>query len=227
LGIKLENIDLRELGTAKRVVVEREKTTIIEGGGSKEAIAGRIEQIRKLIQETESDYDREKLEERLAKLAGGVAVIKVGAPTETELKEKKHRFEDALNASRAAVEEGILPGGGVALVRAQAKLREMKFEAPEDEKIGYRIVINSLDAPLRQIAENAGYDGTVIVEEVRNRDGNVGFDAQRGEFVDMVKAGIIDPLKVVRTALENAVSIATLILNTEALIAEKPEEEEK
>lgn len=227
LGIKLENIDLRDLGTAKRVIVEREKTTIVEGGGSKEAIAGRIEQIRKLIQETESDYDREKLEERLAKLAGGVAVIKVGAPTETELKEKKHRFEDSLNASRAAVEEGILPGGGVALIRAQSQLKGMDFEAPEDEKIGYRIVLNSLEAPLRQIAENAGYDGTIIVDEVRNRSGNIGFDAARGEFVDMMEAGIVDPLKVVRTALENAVSIATLILNTEALIAEKPEEKEE
>ncbi|MCS7254126.1 MAG: chaperonin GroEL [Armatimonadota bacterium] len=227
LGIKLENINLSDLGTAKRVVVEREKTTIIEGGGSKEAIAARIEQIRRLIQETESDYDREKLEERLAKLAGGVAVIKVGAPTETELKEKKHRFEDALNASRAAVEEGILPGGGVALIRAKAELKGMDFEAPEDEKVGYRIVLNSLEAPLRQIAENAGYDGTIVVDEVMNRDGNMGFDAQRGEFVDMMQAGIVDPLKVVRTALENAVSIATLILNTEALIAEKPEEEKE
>ncbi|HID08176.1 MAG TPA: chaperonin GroEL, partial [Armatimonadetes bacterium] len=226
LGVKLENIPLNELGQAKRVVVEKEKTTIIEGAGSKEAITARIEQIRRQIQETDSDYDREKLEERLAKLAGGVAVIKVGAATETELKEKKHRFEDALNATRAAVEEGILPGGGIVLLNAQQQLK-VDFDAPEDEKVGYRIVRQALDVPLRQIAENAGYDGTVIAEEARGKEPGIGFDARTGEFVDMVKAGIVDPLKVVRTALENAVSIATLILNTEALIAEKPEEEEE
>lgn len=227
LGIKIESIQLDELGTARKVVVEKEKTTIIEGGGRKEEIAARLQQIRREIEETESDYDREKLEERLAKLAGGVAVIKVGAPTETELKERKHRFEDALNATKAGVEEGILPGGGTTLVYALGKLRE-PAEAPEDERIGFRIVKRALEEPMRQIAENAGDDGSIIIERVRNKgDARIGFDALSGEIVDMVQAGIVDPLKVVRTALENAVSIATLLLTTEALIVEKPEEKKE
>jgi chaperonin GroEL len=231
LGVRIENISLDELGTARRVIVEKEKTTIVEGGGRKEEIAARIQQIRKQIEETESDYDREKLEERLAKLAGGVAVIKVGAPTETELKERKHRFEDALNATKAAVDEGILPGGGTALVYVASKLQELT-DAPEDERIGFRIVKRALEEPMRQIAENAGYDGSIIVEQVRakQQEANserMGFNALTGEIQDLVQAGIVDPLKVVRTALENAVSIATLFLTTEALVVEKPEEKKE
>ncbi|MCS7224694.1 MAG: chaperonin GroEL [Armatimonadetes bacterium] len=227
LGVKPENIDLSDMGTAKKVIVEKEKTTIIEGGGKKEDIAARIQQIRRQIEETESDYDREKLEERLAKLAGGVAVIKVGAPTETELKERKHRFEDALNATRAAVEEGVLPGGGTALVHILDRLVEPD-DLPEDGKIGFRIVKRALEEPMRQIAENVGRDGSLIVEQVRRQEKEtIGFDAISGQLTDMVAAGILDPLKVVRTALENAVSMATLILNTEAVITEKPEEKEE
>lgn len=231
LGVKIENIQLEDLGTARRVIVEKEKTTIVEGAGRKEEIAARIQQIRKQIEETESDYDREKLEERLAKLAGGVAVIKVGAPTETELKERKHRFEDALNATKAAVEEGILPGGGAALLYVATKLEEPKDSHP-DERIGFRLVKRALEEPIRQIAENSGADGSIIVEQVRAKQqetGNerFGYNAVTGEIVDLVKAGIVDPLKVVRTALENAVSIATLFLTTEALVIEKPEKSEK
>jgi chaperonin GroEL len=231
LGVKIETIQLEELGTARRVIVEKEKTTIVEGGGRKEEIAARIQQIRKQIEETESDYDREKLEERLAKLAGGVAVIKVGAPTETELKERKHRFEDALNATKAAVEEGILPGGGAALVYVASKLEEPKDSHP-DERIGFRIVKRALEEPMRQIAENSGVDGSIIVEQVRTKQQETqnerfGFNALTGEIEDLVKAGIVDPLKVVRTALENAVSIATLFLTTEALVVEKPEEKKE
>ncbi len=227
LGVKPENIELSDLGTARKVIVEKEKTTIIEGGGKKEDIAARIQQIRRQVEETESDYDREKLEERLAKLAGGVAVIKVGAPTETELKERKHRFEDALNATRAAVEEGILPGGGTALVHVLDRLKEPD-DFPEDARIGFRIVKRALEEPMRQIAENVGRDGSLVVEEVRRQEKTtVGFDAISGQITDMMAAGILDPLKVVRTALENAVSMATLILNTEAVITEKPEEKEE
>ena len=231
LGVKIESIQLEELGTARRVIVEKEKTTIVEGGGRKEEIAARIQQIRKQIEETESDYDREKLEERLAKLAGGVAVIKVGAPTETELKERKHRFEDALNATKAAVEEGILPGGGAALVYVASKLDEPKDSHP-DERIGFRIVKRALEEPMRQIAENSGADGSIIVEQVRakqqeSENERFGFNALTSEIEDLVKAGIVDPLKVVRTALENAVSIATLFLTTEALVVEKPEEKKE
>ncbi len=231
LGVKIDSIQLEELGTARRVIVEKEKTTIIEGGGRKEEIAARIQQIRRQIEETESDYDREKLEERLAKLAGGVAVIKVGAPTETELKERKHRFEDALNATKAAVEEGILPGGGAALVYVASKLEEPKDGHP-DERIGFRIVRRALEEPMRQIAENAGADGSIVIDQVRNKQKEAnserfGFNALNGEIVDLVQAGIVDPLKVVRTALENAVSIATLFLTTEALVVEKPEEKKE
>jgi len=234
LGVKLENVTLDMLGRARRVVVTKDDTTIIEGAGSKEAIQGRIAQIKKQIEETESDYDREKLQERLAKLSGGVAVIKVGAPTETEMKEKKHRFEDALNATRAAVEEGIVSGGGVTYIHLIPVLDELEKELTDpDEKIGVRIVKRALEEPLRQIAENAGWEGSVVVEKVKqfepkkvNGDVHfIGFDALREEFVDMVERGIVDPVKVVRSALENAASIAAMLLTTEAVVAEKPEEE--
>ncbi len=234
LGVKLENVTLDMLGRARKVVVTKDDTTIVEGAGSKEAIQGRIAQIKRQIEETESDYDREKLQERLAKLSGGVAVIKVGAPTETEMKEKKHRFEDALNATRAAVEEGIVSGGGVTYIHLIPVLDELEKELGDpDEKIGVRIVKRALEEPLRQIAENAGWEGSVVVEKVRqfepktvNGDVHfIGFDALREEFVDMVAQGIVDPVKVVRSALENAASIAGMLLTTEALVAEKPEEE--
>lgn len=234
LGVKLENVSLDMLGKARKVVVTKDDTTIIEGAGSKEAIQGRIAQIKKQIEETESDYDREKLQERLAKLSGGVAVIKVGAPTETEMKEKKHRFEDALNATRAAVEEGIVSGGGVTYIHLIPVLDELEKELTDpDEKIGVRIVKRALEEPLRQIAENAGWEGSVVVEKARQFERKVvngdvhfiGFDALREEFVDMVESGIVDPVKVVRSALENAASIAAMLLTTEAVVAEKPEEE--
>jgi chaperonin GroEL len=234
LGVKLENVTLDMLGRARKVVVTKDDTTIVEGAGSKEAIQGRIAQIKRQIEETESDYDREKLQERLAKLSGGVAVIKVGAPTETEMKEKKHRFEDALNATRAAVEEGIVAGGGVTYIHLVPVLDELEKELTDpDEKIGVRIVKRALEEPLRQIAENAGWEGSVVVEKVRqfepktvNGDVHfVGFDALKEEFVDMVEQGIVDPVKVVRCALENAASIAAMLLTTEAVVAEKPEEE--
>ncbi|MFA0747771.1 chaperonin GroEL [Fervidibacter sp.] len=234
LGVKLENVTLDMLGRARKVVVTKDDTTIIEGAGSKEAIQGRIAQIKKQIEETESDYDREKLQERLAKLSGGVAVIKVGAPTETEMKEKKHRFEDALNATRAAVEEGIVSGGGVTYIHLIPVLDELEKELTDpDEKIGVRIVKRALEEPLRQIAENAGWEGSVVVEKVKQFEPKkvngdihfIGFDALREEFVDMVERGIVDPVKVVRSALENAASIAAMLLTTEAVVAEKPEEE--
>ncbi len=225
LGIKLENIRLDQLGRAEKVIIEKEYTTIVGGKGAPEAIQGRINQIRKQIETTESDYDREKLQERLAKLAGGVAVIKVGAATETELKEKKSRFEDAIHATKAAVEEGIVPGGGVTLVNAIRTLEELQAEG--DERIGINIVRRALEEPLRQIAHNAGAEGSVIVEKVKELPIGHGFNAATGEFVDMVKAGIVDPAKVARTALENAASIASMLLTTEALVAELPEEKEK
>jgi chaperonin GroEL len=234
LGVKLENVTLDMLGRARKVVVTKDDTTIIEGAGSKEAIQGRIAQIKKQIEETESDYDREKLQERLAKLSGGVAVVKVGAPTETEMKEKKHRFEDALNATRAAVEEGIVSGGGVTYIHLIPVLDELEKELTDpDEKIGVRIVKRALEEPLRQIAENAGWEGSVVVEKVKQFEPKkvngdihfIGFDALREEFVDMVERGIVDPVKVVRSALENAASIAAMLLTTEAVVAEKPEEE--
>ncbi len=236
LGVKLENVTLDMLGRARKVVVTKDDTTIVEGAGSKEAIQGRIAQIKRQIEETESDYDREKLQERLAKLSGGVAVIKVGAPTETEMKEKKHRFEDALNATRAAVEEGIVSGGGVTYVHLVPTLDELDKELTDpDEKIGVRIVKRALEEPLRQIAENAGWEGSVVVEKVRGFDAKsvngeihfTGFDALEEGFVDMVERGIVDPVKVVRCALENAASIAAMLLTTEAVVAEKPEEEKE
>jgi chaperonin GroEL len=221
LGIKLENVTLDMLGQAKKVVIGKEETTIIEGAGSPEAVTGRINQIKRLIETTESSYDREKLQERLAKLSGGVAVIKVGAATETELKEKKHRFEDALSATRAAVEEGIVPGGGKIFLLAQATLNGIGDD--DDERTGVAILRRALEEPLRQIAENAGLEGSVIVEKVKALGAHEGLDARTGEFVDLVKSGIIDPAKVSRAALENAASIAGLVLTTEAMVAEKPE----
>src|SRR5216110_1761290 len=223
LGIKLENIKLEDLGRAKKVVVDKDNTTIVEGAGKASVIEGRIKQIRAQIDETTSDYDREKLQERLAKLAGGVAVIKVGAATETAMKEKKARVEDSLNATRAAVEEGIVPGGGVALLRASKAIDRLKVEG--DEKVGAQIVKRALEEPIRQIVENAGLEGSVIVEKVKAETVVTrGFDAESMEFVDMLQAGIIDPTKVERVALENAASIASLLLTTEALITDIPEE---
>src|SRR5438309_9968439 len=229
LGIKLENLKLDDLGRAKKVVVDKDDTTIIEGAGSSKAIEARIKQIRAQIEETTSDYDREKLQERLAKLAGGVAMIKVGAATEIEMKEKKARVEDALNATKAAAEEGIVPGGGVALVRAAAVLEDAKAVigrgGDPDERIGVSIVRRALEEPLRQIVQNAGKEGAVVVERVRNdKNENFGFNAQTEVYEDLVKAGVIDPAKVTRTALQNAASIAGLMLTTEAMIAEVPEE---
>ncbi|HAW50463.1 TPA: chaperonin GroEL [bacterium] len=223
LGIKLENIKLEDLGQTKRVVIDKENTTIIEGAGKTEDIKARISQIKLQIDETKSDYDREKLQERLAKLAGGVAVINVGAATETEMKEKKARVEDALHATRAAVEEGIIPGGGITLLKVQAEVD--KFNLPGDEKIGADIIKRSLEEPLRQIAENAGLEGSVVVEKVREKGGNIGLDASTREYVDLISAGIIDPLKVTRTALQNAASISALLLITECLVTEIPEKE--
>ncbi|MCL6520354.1 MAG: chaperonin GroEL [Armatimonadota bacterium] len=221
LGLKLENVDLSMLGQAKKVIVTKEDTTIVEGAGSPEAVKGRIEQIRRQIETTESSYDKEKLQERLAKLAGGVAVIKVGAATETELKEKKHRFEDALSATRAAVEEGIVPGGGATLINVIPALEGLGTDP--DEKVGVNIVRRALEEPLRQIAENAGLEGSVVVEKVKTLPKGHGLDALTEQYVDLTKAGIVDPVKVTRSALENAASIASMILTTEGLVAEKPE----
>jgi chaperonin GroEL len=226
LGIKLENIKLEDLGRAKKVVVDKDNTTIVEGHGSSKEIEGRIKQIRAQIEETTSDYDREKLQERLAKLAGGVAVIKVGAATETEMKEKKARVEDALNATRAAVEEGVVPGGGVALLRAAKGLDNLKLAG--DEATGVQIVRRALEEPIRQIVANAGLEGSVVVEKVKAATAvTQGFDAEKNEYVDMMHAGILDPTKVERIALQNATSIASLLLTTEALITDIPEDDKK
>jgi chaperonin GroEL len=221
LGIKLENIKLNDLGRAKRITVDKDNTTIVDGAGDKDDIEARVKQIRAQIEETTSDYDREKLQERLAKIIGGVAVINVGAATETEMKEKKARVEDALNATRAAVEEGIVPGGGVAYLRCLSALDKMKLEG--DQKIGVDIVKRALEEPIRQIANNAGQEGSVVTEKVRNEKGSFGFDAAQDEYTDMIKAGIIDPTKVVRLALQNASSVASLMITTEAVVADKPE----
>src|SRR5436309_3117738 len=227
LGIKLENIKIEDLGRAKKIVVDKDNTTIIEGAGKPADIEGRVKQIRAQIEETTSDYDREKLQERLAKLVGGVAVIKVGAATETELKEKKARVEDAMHATRAAVEEGIVPGGGVALLRGQKALDNLKL-GDADEQIGVQIVRRALEEPLRQIVNNAGHEGSIVVEKVRaDKNPNYGFNAASEEYTDLVKAGVIDPTKVTRTALQNAASIASLLLTTEAVVAELPEEKKK
>jgi chaperonin GroEL len=223
LGIKLESVSLKDLGRAKRVVVDKDNTTIIDGAGKRADIEGRVKQIRAQIEETTSDYDREKLQERLAKLVGGVAVIKVGAATEVEMKEKKARVEDAMHATRAAVEEGIVPGGGVALVRAAAALEDLKLKDAE-EQAGVRIIRRALEEPARWIASNAGADGGVVLDKIRSNKGAFGFNASTEQFEDLVKAGIIDPTKVVRTALQNAASVAGLLLTTEAMVSEKPEE---
>ncbi|MBW1973107.1 MAG: chaperonin GroEL [Spirochaetes bacterium] len=222
LGIKLENVRLEDLGRCKRVNIDKENTTIVDGAGSAEEIEGRVKQIRTQIEETTSDYDREKLQERLAKLVGGVAVINVGAATEAEMKEKKARVEDALNATKAAVEEGIVPGGGVAYIRAMKVLDELKLEG--DQQIGVNILKRALEEPIRQIANNAGQEGSVVVERVKNGKGSFGYDARKDEYTDLMEAGIIDPTKVVRIALQNAASVASLMVTTEALVAEIPEE---
>ena len=221
LGIKLENVNMNDLGRARRVRIDKDNTTIIEGMGESSALEGRVKQIRVQIDETTSDYDREKLQERLAKLVGGVAVINVGAATETEMKERKARVEDALNATRAAVEEGIVAGGGVAFLRCLAALDTMKLGG--DRQTGVSIVKRALEEPIRQIADNAGHDGSVVVQRVKQEKGAVGFDAAREEYVDLIKAGIIDPTKVVRLALQNAASVASLMITTQAMVAEKPE----
>jgi chaperonin GroEL len=224
-GIKLEGVRLEDLGRAKRVTVDKDNTTLVDGAGSQKAIEGRIKQLRTQIDETTSDYDREKLQERLAKLAGGVAVIKVGAATETEMKEKKARVEDALHATRAAVEEGVVPGGGVALIRAQKSLDKLEG-ANEDQQVGIRILFRSIEEPLRQIVENAGEDPAVILNRVKEGKGSFGYNAASGEFGDMLEAGILDPTKVTRLALQNAASVAGLLLTTEVMIAEAPKDEE-
>jgi chaperonin GroEL len=223
LGMKLENVTLEELGRAKRLVIDKENTTIIEGEGKNADIQGRVAQIRRQIEETTSDYDKERLQERLAKLAGGVAVINVGAATETALKEKKARVEDALHATRAAVEEGIVPGGGVALIRAQKALD--KLDVTGDEKIGVNIIRRAIEQPLRTLVENAGGEGSVVVNEVKGRKGNEGYNVATGEYVDLVKAGVVDPTKVTRSALQNAASISGLLLTTECVVTEMPEKE--
>jgi chaperonin GroEL len=221
LGLKLENVTLKDLGKAKRIVIDKDNTTIIDGAGAKKDIEGRCSEIRSQIEETTSDYDREKLQERLAKLVGGVAVVKVGAATETEMKEKKARVEDALHATRAAVEEGIVAGGGVALLRAQRALDGLELD--DEQQAGINIVRRAVEEPLRRIAENAGVEGSIVIEKVKNLKGNNGFNAQTEEYEDLMKAGVIDPTKVVRAALQNAASVAALLLTTEAMVAEKPE----
>ena len=223
LGIKLENVEIGDLGTAKRVTIDKDNTTIVEGAGKTADIQGRIAQIRRQIEETTSDYDREKLQERLAKLAGGVAVINVGAATESEMKEKKARVEDALHATRAAVEEGIVPGGGVALLRTLPALDDLKVEG--DQAIGLEIVRQALEAPIRQLVENAAVEGAIVVQDVKKGKGAHGYDVAKGEFCDMIKCGIVDPTKVTRSALQNAASIASLLLTTECMITELPEKE--
>jgi chaperonin GroEL len=222
LGTKLENLAVADLGKAKRINIDKDNTTIVDGAGSRSAIEGRVKQIRAQIEETTSDYDQEKLQERLAKLIGGVAVINVGAATETEMKEKKARVEDALNATRAAVEEGIVPGGGVALVRCLAVLEKIKIRA--NQKLGVKVVMRAMEEPLRQIAKNAGAEGSVVIDKVKNGEGSFGYNAQTDTYEDLMKAGIMDPTKVVRFALQNAASVASLMLTTQAMIAEKPEE---
>jgi chaperonin GroEL len=218
LGIKLENLTLEQLGRAKQVTVDKSDTTIVQGAGKQSEIQARIQQIRNQIDATESEYDREKFQERLAKLTGGVAIISVGASSEADMKQKKARVEDALHATRAAVEEGILPGGGVALLRCREAVEKARSSAKGDERIGVDIVLHSLVAPMKQIADNCGIDGSVVADEVSRKPTNTGYDANKGEYVDMVKAGIIDPLKVVRSALSNAASISALMLTTEALV---------
>jgi chaperonin GroEL len=225
MGWKLENVTIKELGSCRKVNIDRDNTTVIDGAGSREDIEGRVKQIRAQIEETTSDYDREKLQERLAKLVGGVAVIRVGAATEIEMKEKKARVEDALNATRAAVEEGIVPGGGVALLRSIPTLMEATFEI-HDEQLGCNIIKRALEEPIRQIANNAGFEGSVVAEHVKNQKGANGFNAESGEYEDLMNSGVIDPTKVVRFAVQNAASVASLLITTEAMVAEMPKKEE-
>jgi len=227
LGLKLENLEIEQLGRAKKITIDKDSATIVEGAGKKADIKNRIDQLRNQIETTDSDYDREKYQERLAKLAGGVAVISVGANTEAEMKQKKARVEDALHATRAAAEEGVLPGGGVALLRCREAVEKARGSARGDEKIGVDIVLRALDAPIRQIADNCGIDGSVVADEVRGKPVNTGYDANAGKYADMIKSGIIDPLKVVRTALENASSIAALMLTTETLVTDLNDEDKK
>jgi len=223
MGYKLENTKLEDLGRAKRITIDKDNTTIIDGAGSRASLEGRVKQIRAQVEETTSDYDREKLQERLAKLVGGVAVIKVGAATETEMKEKKARVEDALNATRAAVEEGIVPGGGVAYLRTLVALDKMKLEG--DEEVGVRIIRRALEEPLKMIAGNAGLEGSIVVEKVKEKKGAFGYNARTDQYEDMIAAGVIDPTKVTRFALQNASSVASLMLTTQCMIADKPKEE--
>ncbi len=227
LGLKLESLDLSHLGRAKSVTVDKNETTIVQGAGKQADVQARVHQIRQQIENTESEYDREKLQERLAKLTGGVAIVSVGAGTEAEMKQKKARVEDALHATRAAVEEGIVPGGGVALLRCREAVEKARSQAKGDEKIGVDIILNALEAPIRQIAENGGIDGAVVADEVAQKDVNIGYDANKGEYVDMLKAGIIDPVKVVRVALTNAASISGLLLTTEALVTNLDKDDAK
>jgi len=225
LGIKLENLSLSDLGKAKRISIDKDNTTVVDGAGARSALEGRVKQIRAQIDDTTSDYDREKLQERLAKLIGGVAVINVGAATETEMKEKKARVEDALNATRAAVEEGIVPGGGVALVRCLESLDKIKIKA--DQKLGVKVVMRAIEEPLRQIANNAGREGSVVIDKVKSDEGAFGYNAETNIYEDLMKAGVIDPTKVVRFAIQNAASVAGLMLTTEAMVADKPEEKQE
>jgi chaperonin GroEL len=223
VGLKLENTTLDLLGRARKVVVTKDTTTIVEGAGKPEEVKGRIGQLKREIEDTDSDWDREKLQERLAKLSGGVAVVKVGAATEVELKEKKHRIEDALSATRAAIEEGVVAGGGVALLRARASIEKILKKLEGDEATGARSVWLAVEAPARLIADNAGHEGAVVVEQILRENGNIGFNAATDDFEDLMKAGVIDPAKVTRAALQNAASIASLLLTTECLVADKPE----
>jgi chaperonin GroEL len=227
LGIQLENLTLEQLGRAKRITVDKDSTTLVEGAGQRSEIDKRVNQLKKQIEDTDSDYDREKFQERLAKLAGGVAVVSVGADTEADMKQKKARVEDALHATRAAVEEGILPGGGVALLRCREAVEQARGGARGDEKVGVDIVLKALDTPLKTIAANSGIDGSVVAEEVREKPTDTGYDANTGKYVDMYKAGIIDPVKVVRTALSNAASIASLMLTTETLVTSFDKEDKE
>ena len=227
LGIQLENLTLEHLGKAKKVNIDKGSTTIVEGSGTRKDVTARIDQIRKMAENTDSDYDREKLQERLAKLTGGVAVIKVGAETEAEMKQKKARVEDALHATRAAIEEGILPGGGVALLRSKEAVEASRKGAKGDEKMGIDIILRALDAPIRQIADNGGIDGSVVADTIASKPKNYGYDANAGEYCDLIKAGVIDPVKVVRTALRNAASIAALLLTTDAMVSNFEEEDKK
>jgi chaperonin GroEL len=226
LGIKLETVELKQLGRAKKIVIGKENTTVIEGAGKKKDIKARCEQIRSMIEKTTSDYDREKLQERLAKLTGGVAIIKAGAATEVEMKERKDLLDDALCATKAATEEGIVAGGGLTYLRAIEKVNAARTKVKGDEKLGFDIVMGALKAPTRQIVDNGGGEGDVIVEQILEKTGNIGFDAAKGEFVDLVKAGIIDPAKVTRTALQNAASVAGLMLTTNVLITDYDEKDE-